>query len=121
MSTREQLAELMLRVHRQDAESAAAAAARAYEAAGSWEGADLIGAVAVAARGQATIAVRDADGNLVAAPAEEAAAMLEQMHGVELVISHAATPWCPVVDGRVASPCFPRATCRRPSSRSAPP
>ena len=84
-STREQLAELMLQVHRQDAESAAAAAARAYEAAGSWEDADLIGAVAVAARGQATIAVRDADGNLVAAPAEEAAAMLEQMHGVELV------------------------------------
>ena len=84
-STREQLAELILRVHRQDAEAAAAAAARAYEEAGSWEEADLLGAVAVAARGQATIAVRDADGTLVAAPAEEAAAMLEQMHGVEIV------------------------------------
>ena len=84
-STREQLAELILEVHRQDAEAAAAAAARAYEEAGSWEDADLLGAVAVAARGQATIAVRDADGTLVAAPAEAAAAMLEQMHGVEIV------------------------------------
>jgi len=83
-STRQQLTELIQQVHRQDAEAAAAAAARAYEAAGSWEGADLLGAVAVAARGQATIAVRDANGNLVAAPAEEAAAMLEQMHGVEI-------------------------------------
>jgi two-component system sensor histidine kinase BaeS len=85
VSTREQLTDLMLEVHQQDAEAAAAAAARAYEAAGSWEEANLIGAVAVAARGQATIAVRDANGNLVAAPAEEAAAMLEQMHGVEIV------------------------------------
>jgi hypothetical protein len=84
-STREQLAELILQVHGQDAEAAAAAAARAYEEVGSWEEADLLGAVAVAARGQATIAVRDANGNLVAAPAEEAAAMLEEMHGVEIV------------------------------------
>ena len=83
--TREQLTDLIQQVHRQDAEAAADAAARAYDVAGSWDDADLIGAVAVAARGQATIAVRDANGNLVAAPAEEAAAMLEQMHGVEIV------------------------------------
>lgn len=84
-STRQQLTELIQQVHRQDAEAAAAAAAQAYEATGSWEEADLLGVVAVAARGQATIALRDADGNLVAAPAEEAAAMLAEMHGLEIV------------------------------------
>jgi len=47
-STRTELADLMLEVHREDAEGAAGAAARAYEAAGSWEDADLTGAVAVA-------------------------------------------------------------------------
>ncbi|HZD17544.1 MAG TPA: ATP-binding protein [Actinomycetota bacterium] len=84
-STRNELTDLIGEVHREDAEGAAAAAARAYAAAGSWEEADLTGAVAVAARGQATIAVRDAAGNLVTAPAEEAAQMLEEMHGVHLV------------------------------------
>jgi signal transduction histidine kinase len=84
-STRNELTELMLEVHREDAAAAAAAAARAYEAAGSWEDADLTGAVAVAARGQATLAVRDATGAVVTAPAEEAAQMLERMHGVEIV------------------------------------
>ena len=85
VSAREELTRLMLEVHRRDAAAAAAAAAEAYEVAGSWERADLTGAVAVAARGQATLAVRDASGALVSAPAEEAARMLEQMHGVELV------------------------------------
>ncbi len=84
-STRAELTDLILDVHRADAEAAAAAAAEAYEAAGGWGSADLTGAVAVAARGQATIAVRDADGTLVTAPAEEAARMLEEMHGVEIV------------------------------------
>jgi len=84
-STRTELTDLMLDVHREDAAAAAAAAARAYEAAGSWEDADLTGAVAVAARGQATLAVRDASGAVVTAPAEEAAQMLERMHGVEIV------------------------------------
>jgi len=84
-STRAELRDLMLEVHEEDAAAAAGAAAEAYEAAGSWEDADLTGAVAVAARGQATLAVRDASGAVVAAPAEEAARMLEEMHGVELV------------------------------------
>ncbi|MGZ8586048.1 MAG: HAMP domain-containing sensor histidine kinase [Actinomycetota bacterium] len=84
-STRSQLSDLVLGVHREDAAAAAAAAARAFETAGGWEDADLLGAVAVAARGQATLAVRDANGNLVSAPAQEAAQMLEQMHGIELV------------------------------------
>jgi two-component system sensor histidine kinase BaeS len=84
-STRAELTDLMLEVHEEDAAAAAAAAAEAFETAGSWEAADLTGAVAVAARGQATLAVRDANGAVVAAPAEEAARMLEEMHGVELV------------------------------------
>ncbi len=85
VSTRSELTDLMLEVHHEDASAAAAAAARAYEAAGSWQGADLTGAVAVAARGQATLVVRDANGAVVTAPAEEAAQMLERMHGVEIV------------------------------------
>lgn len=101
-TTRSELADLMLEVHRADAAAAAAAAARAYEAAGGWEGADLTGAVAVAARGQATLAVRDADGSLVTAPAEEAAQMLEEMHGVEIVDLPRGDPVVApvVVDGR---------------------
>ena len=85
ISTRAELADLMLEVHREDAAAAAGAAAQAYEAAGTWEDADLTGAVAVASRGQATLAVRDAGGAVISAPAEEAAQMLEQMHGVEIV------------------------------------
>ena len=84
-STRAELTDLMLEVHREDANAAAAEAGRAYEAAGNWEDADLTGAVAVAARGQATLAVRDASGAVLTAPAEEAAQMLERMHGVEIV------------------------------------
>jgi signal transduction histidine kinase len=84
-STRAELTDLMLEVHHEDANAAAAAAARAYEASGDWQHADLIGAVAVAARGQATLAVRDASGAVIAAPAEEAAQMLQQMHGIEIV------------------------------------
>jgi two-component system, OmpR family, sensor histidine kinase BaeS len=84
-AARNQLAGLMHEVHAEDAAAAAAAAASAYGAAGSWDEADLTGAVAVAARGQATLVVRDANGAIVSAPAEEAAAMLEEMHGVELV------------------------------------
>jgi len=102
VSAREELTRLMLEVHRRDAAAAAAAAAEAYEVAGSWERADLTGAVAVAARGQATLAVRDASGALVSAPAEEAARMLEQMHGVELVDIPRGEPVVApvVVDGR---------------------
>lgn len=53
--------------------------------AGGWNGADLSPAVAVAARGQATLALADADGTLIAAPADEAADMMASMHGVEIV------------------------------------
>ena len=103
VSTREELTRLKLEVHRADAAAAAAAAAEAYGSAGSWQRADLTGAVAVAARGQATLAVRDASGALVSAPAEEAARMLEQMHGVELVDIPRGEPVVApvVVDGRM--------------------
>ena len=83
--TRAELTDLMLEVHQEDAAAAAAAAGQAYEAAGSWQDADLTSAVAVAARGQATLVVRDEGGALVSAPAEEAAQMLEHMHGIEIV------------------------------------
>ncbi len=121
-STREELTELMLEVHRADAAAAAAAAAEAYEAAGSWERTDLTGAVAVAARGQATVAVRDASGALVSAPAQEAARMLEQMHGVELVDIPRGDPVVApvVVDGRTVGSLvlrFPKAHLPAPEAQ----
>jgi len=108
-SARNELTDLMLDVHREDAAAAAAAAARAYGAAGNWEDADLTAAVAVAARGQATLVVRDVGGTVVTAPAEEAAQMLEEMHGVEIVDIPRGDPVvAPVtvdggIDGRTAS------------------
>jgi hypothetical protein len=41
--------------------------------------------VAVAARGHATLALADADGTLIAEPADEAAQMLERMHGADII------------------------------------
>lgn len=85
-SARDQLGELVSDVHLEDTRAAAAQVASAYEAAGGqWEAADLTGAVAVAARDQATIAVLDGSGAVVREPVEEAAAMLEDMHGVSIV------------------------------------
>jgi two-component system, OmpR family, sensor histidine kinase BaeS len=72
-------------IHRQDTRSAATAAATAYQRAGGWDGADLSGAAAVAARGQAEMTVRDADGDIVAAPAHEAAALMAEMHGIAIL------------------------------------
>lgn len=72
-------------IHRQDTRSAAAAAAAAYQRGEGWADADLSGAAAIAARGQAEITVRDADGDLVAAPAHEAAALMADMHGIALL------------------------------------
>ena len=85
-SARDQLGELVSDVHLEDTRAAAAQVASAYESAGGdWEAADLTGAVAVAARDQATIAVLDGSGAVVREPVEEAAAMLEDMHGVSIV------------------------------------
>ncbi|MGZ4132160.1 MAG: sensor histidine kinase [Actinomycetota bacterium] len=85
ISAQRQLHDLVVRTHTEDAQAAAVAAGRAYEAAGGWANADLSGALAVAARGQATLTVLDPTGQLVAVPADEAAALLERMHGVSVV------------------------------------
>jgi two-component system sensor histidine kinase BaeS len=82
---RGQLQDLVSSVHRSDTDAAAASAARAYEAAGGWENADLSGPVAIAARDQATITVIDASGETLREPTQEAADMLERMHGIAIV------------------------------------
>ncbi|HEY9559043.1 MAG TPA: histidine kinase dimerization/phospho-acceptor domain-containing protein, partial [Acidimicrobiales bacterium] len=85
VAARDEVSDLVTDVHDDDARSAAAAAAAAYQDAGGWNGADLSPAVAVAARGQATLALADIDGSLIAAPADEAAEMMASMHGIEIV------------------------------------
>lgn len=82
---RGQLEDLVSTVHRSDTDAAAASAARAYEAAGGWDNADLAGPVAIAARDQATITVIDASGETLREPTQEAADMLEKMHGISIV------------------------------------
>lgn len=82
---RSEVSQLIGDVHADDARSAATAAASAYEDAEGWENADHSSAIAVAARGQATLAISDANGILVAAPADEAAEMLRRMHGVNII------------------------------------
>ncbi|HET9443467.1 MAG TPA: HAMP domain-containing sensor histidine kinase [Acidimicrobiales bacterium] len=84
-SARDEVSGLVRDIHRQDSLATAAAAARAYERAGDWAGADLSGAAAVAARGQANLTLRDAAGNVLAAPAHDAADMMARMHGVAVV------------------------------------
>jgi two-component system sensor histidine kinase BaeS len=68
---------------RDDLAATAAAAADAYVRAGGWEGADLFSVASVAARGQATLFVLDADGDVIAAPTDELAAMMARMHGLD--------------------------------------
>ena len=101
VAARGEVSGLVADIHADDARSTAAAASRAYEAAGGWDGADLSAAAAVAARGQATLAVADADGALIAAPADEAAEMMTRMHGVEILDASRADPVTEpvVVDG----------------------
>src|SRR3546814_655450 len=84
-SANEQVSSLVGETHRQDARAVADAAAQGYENAGGWADADLSSTVAVAARGQAEVTVVDADGQVLAAPATEAAQMLARMHGIEIL------------------------------------
>lgn len=102
VAARSEVSDLVSDIHDGDAHSAAAAAGRAYEAAGGWDAADLSAVVAVAARGQATVAVADAEGRLVAAPADEAAEMMADMHGVEILRVPRSDPVAApvVVDGQ---------------------
>ena len=100
-ATRSEIGRLASAQQRQDAAAAAAAAADAYSAAGSWDGADLTAAAAVAARGQATLIVTDAQGVLVAAATDQAARMMAEMHGVDVVDVPRADPVAApvIVDG----------------------
>jgi len=84
-SATDEVSDLVVETHRQDARAAAEAAAQAFEEAGGWEGADLSSAAAVAARGQAELTVVDTAGEVLAAPASEAAEMMARMHGVEIL------------------------------------
>jgi two-component system sensor histidine kinase BaeS len=84
VGARSGVSELVADVHDEDARAAAVAAAQAYERADGWSGTDLAAAVAIAARGQATLSVRDADGRLVSASTDELAEMMLRMHGVRL-------------------------------------
>ena len=88
--------------HRDAARAAAYAAARAYESAGGWPGADLGAAGAVAASAQARLVVADAAGRVVAAPPEGLAEMMAEMHGIAVVDTPRGHPVLRpvVVDGR---------------------
>ena len=100
VSARDEVSSLVHEVHQQDARSAAAAAARAFEAARGWDAADLTGAAAVAARGQANLTVRDGAGAVIAAPAHAAAEMMAHMHGTALAEQPRGEPVvAPVVVG----------------------
>ena len=81
----DEVSRLVRETHRQDARAAAGAAAQAYEDAGAWEEADLSSAAAVAARGQAELTITDDSGQVLAASASEAAAMMARMHGLEIL------------------------------------
>jgi two-component system sensor histidine kinase BaeS len=84
VGARSGVSELVADVHAEDARAAAIAAGQAYEQAGGWSGADLSNVVAIAARGQATLSVRDDAGRLVSASSDEVAEMMLRMHGVQL-------------------------------------
>lgn len=85
VATRMQVNDLVAAQHAADAQAAAAAAAEAYGTADGWDDADLTSAAAVAASGQASLVVTDLRGRVVAAATAEAARMMAEMHGVEVV------------------------------------
>lgn len=92
VGARSGVSDLVADVHAEDARAAAVAAAQAYERTGGWSGADLAPAVAIAARGQATLTVRDIDGRLLSASTDELAEMMLRMHGVQLVDTDRGEP-----------------------------
>lgn len=102
VSARDEVSSLVRDVHEHDTRATAVAAAGAYENAGGWDRADLTSAAAVAARGQANLTLRDTDGNVLAAPAHQAAEMIARMHGVAIVEVPRGDPVSApvVVDGR---------------------
>jgi two-component system sensor histidine kinase BaeS len=80
ISTRSEVSDLTDRQRADDLAAAAVAAGESYERAGSWADADLAGAVAVAARSQATLTIVDANGEVVGAPTDVLASMMMEMH-----------------------------------------
>lgn len=92
VAARSEVSDLVADIHERDAHSAGAAAGRSYEAAGGWSSADLSPVAAIAARGQATVAVIDDDGHVIAAPADEANEMMARMHGIEVLEVPRAAP-----------------------------
>ena len=103
LSARHEVSTLSNRNRQDDLAATAFATADAYQRANGWEGADLNGAAAIAARSQATLTVIDAKGTVVAAPTDVLATMMEQMHGVAAVDTPRGDPVSRpvVVDGTI--------------------
>ena len=76
VASRSEVSGLSDQHRRDDLSATAAAAADAYVRAGGWDGADLISVATVAAGGQATLAILNSDGVVIAAPTDELAAMM---------------------------------------------
>ena len=101
LSARHEVSSLSSRNRQDDLAATAFAAGDAYQRANGWQGADLNGAAAIAARSQATLTVIDANGTVVAAPTDVLATMMEQMHGLAAVDTPRGDPVsrAVVVDG----------------------
>jgi two-component system sensor histidine kinase BaeS len=102
VASRSEVSGLSDQRRRDDLSATAAAAADAYVRAGGWEGADLFSVATVAAGGQATLAILDSDGVVIAAPTDQLAAMMARMHGLAAVDTPRGDPvsQAVVVDGR---------------------
>ncbi len=102
VASRSEVSGLSDQRRRDDLSATAAAAADAYVRAGGWETADLLSVATVAAGGQATLAVLNADGVVIATPTDELAAMMARMHGVSAVDTPRGEPVSAavVVEGR---------------------
>ena len=100
-AARSEVAGLTGRHRQDDLVATAVAVGDAYRQAGGWVGADLGGAAAIAARSQATLTVVDSTGTVVAAPTDQLASMMVQMHGAAAVDAPRGTPVSKavVVDG----------------------
>jgi signal transduction histidine kinase len=102
VASRSEVSALSGQHRRDDLSATAAAAAESYVHAGGWEGAELFPVAAVAARGQATLVVLDADGAVIASPTDELATMMARMHGLATVDAPRGEPVSEavVVDGQ---------------------
>lgn len=97
-----QTGDLLDRQHHDAAAAAASIAAGAYTAADGWSGAELAAVAAVAASAHARLVLSDADGRLLAAPTDDLARMMADMHGVAPIDEPRGHPVTAsvVVDGR---------------------